>query len=331
MHDEQAHQARKVTELTRWALVTLQNVERGLLPVKALRGVVDPAVISALGPIKPPKPGQPIFEPHVARVRVHLVNQTLAHVAAVAPRPDGRMAGYVLELHHDTVTRQWKIAELSRAEERRIVGPEQRMPLADQGVRRLPVDLTPLIAMTDCARQEALSHVDAAQAQLDALRDTLTATRPGATRRSRERAAMREKEQAARRDLERWHRKVRELDNELTELRDVRELREVRSMVEQRDPLMAVRGQPTHLEQLLGPIPRDRDERAQWRRAASEVEAYRQRWEITDPEQALAPLPPNAPTEQTADRAAARGAAEQYVTLREASRERDAEPVVVSL
>ncbi len=52
-----AAQARVVAELTRQTLVMLQNVERGLLPVRVLEKVCDPRIIAALGPIPPPKPG----------------------------------------------------------------------------------------------------------------------------------------------------------------------------------------------------------------------------------------------------------------------------------
>jgi hypothetical protein len=78
-------------------------------------------------------------------------------------------------------------------------------------------------------------------------------------------------------------------------LHEVRELREVRQLVIDGDPLMQTR-KPEYLEQLLGPIPKDRADRADWRQAASTVEGYRQAWGITDRETALGSIHEEKPS-----------------------------------
>src|SRR5680860_1025793 len=160
MDRRQAEDARAIAQMTRWTLVMLQNAERGLVPVKALERTVDPSVLAALGPITPPPSGQPRAKPRVGRLRVHLVHDELAHVACVAGRPDGRPAGYVLEFRREPGQRAWHISEMSRVDERRLVGPEDKHHALSTrgGVRRLSADLTSTVR----AVEQAHSDVQAA-------------------------------------------------------------------------------------------------------------------------------------------------------------------------
>jgi hypothetical protein len=85
--------ARVITQITRWTLVMLQNAEQGHIPVKLLERAVDPSVLAALGHITPLPAGQPLRNPRVGGLRVHLITDELARVAAVARRADGKPAG----------------------------------------------------------------------------------------------------------------------------------------------------------------------------------------------------------------------------------------------
>jgi hypothetical protein len=90
-----------------------------------------------------------------------------------------------------------------------------------------------------------------------------------------------------------------------------------------RDPPTRPRPRPTglrpstrHLEQLLGAIPTDRDQRRAWRQAASAVEHYRQRWNTADTSRLLDPLPPDIAVEQRRDHERASEAANAYLAQR---------------
>jgi conjugative relaxase-like TrwC/TraI family protein len=50
---------------------------------------------------------------------------------------------------------------------------------------------------------------------------------------------------------------------------------------------------PDHLVDTLGPMPDDRAGRPRWQQTASSIEAYRLRWDITDPDRSLGPEPDN--------------------------------------
>jgi conjugative relaxase-like TrwC/TraI family protein len=50
---------------------------------------------------------------------------------------------------------------------------------------------------------------------------------------------------------------------------------------------------PDHLAHTLGPMPDDRAGRPRWQQTASSIEAYRLRWDITDPDRSLGPEPDN--------------------------------------
>jgi hypothetical protein len=322
MNPTDEHDARVVTQITRWTLVMLQNAEQGLISVKALQRTVDPSVLAALGPITPPTRGQPRAKPRVGNVRVHLVTGGLAHVAAVAGRPDGGVAGYVLEFRCEEHKRNWRITEMSRVEERRLVGPDDKhQALSNRdGGRQLPADLHAVIRATEHARDHARHSMDIATDHAQQLRDRLADLKGGSTWKVRERVSLAEQERTARIDAARWQRQLTGITEELRELNDVVELREARRLVETGDPLMAVR-KPEHLEQLLGPVPKDRDDRAAWRHAASTIERYRQTWGINDPANALGALPDEATVEQQQQHRTAHRAAELYTETRAPQRD----------
>ena len=304
---------RDVELMTRWTLVMLQNAERGLVPLKALERFVDPAVITAIGPIEPPRPGAPPFQPHVGSIRVELVHDELAHVACVARRQDGRSAGHVLEFHREA-GRHWRITELTRVEERRLVSPAERGVALDEQRRRFPADLSSLMAATEHAHTQAREALEKAQAEAARLRRDIDQMGAGkSTWRVRERSALVERQRAASLAVGRWERTVAATRKELRELQEVRELREVRQRVVDGDPIMAVRN-AEHLERLLGPIPADRDDRRAWREAANTVESYRRRWDVLDSERALGDLPPNAEPDRVQGFEHAAEAARSYAT-----------------
>lgn len=330
-----ARDARVIEQMTRWTLTMLQNAERGLIPLRVLQRTVDPSVLATLGPIAPACPGKPGAAVRVGGVRIHLVHQGLAHVASTAGRPDGRTAGYVLELRRDSLREQWRIAELTRVEDRQLVPPAARLAALraeGDGPRRYPDDLGPLIATAERARAEAEHSLSTARRTADELKEELVGLQGKSAWKVRERTAMTAKERAARADAARWERALRRADEELQKLYEVRELREVRQLVIDGDPLMRAR-KPEYLDNLLGPVPQDRDERAQWRQAASVVERYRQTWEVTDREDALGPLAEGAAVDQVRQREEAADAAARYVSRRREQQpaEHEHEPTELSL
>jgi Ti-type conjugative transfer relaxase TraA len=50
---------------------------------------------------------------------------------------------------------------------------------------------------------------------------------------------------------------------------------------------------PDHLVDTLGPMPDDRGGRQRWQQTATDIETYRLRWDITDPDRSLGPEPDN--------------------------------------
>ena len=319
-----ARDARVIEQMTRWTLTMLQNVERGLVPLRVLQRAVDPSVLATLGPIEPARPGQPGAAVRVGGVRIHLVHEGLAHVASTAARPDGRTAGYVLELRRGSLREQWRVAELTRVEDRQLVPPAARLAALKaegDGPRRYPNDLAPLIATVERARADAERSLSEARRATEQLKEKLGRLQDKSAWKVRERSALTAKERAARADAARWERALRRADEELQKLYEVRELREVRQLVVDGDPLMRAR-KPEYLDNLLGPVPQHRDERAEWRQAASTVERYRQTWGVTDREDALGSLSESASAEQVRHRTEAAEAAARYVSHR-----REAHPV----
>lgn len=101
---------------------------------------------------------------------------------------------------------------------------------------------------------------------------------------------------AAAASLQHWSRRTQELERErdrLIERRDAYALLAAREASAQ---------PPAHLLRLLGPPPARLEAKQAWQRAAAQVEAYRDRWHVTDSAMALGSVPEHA--EQRADRAA---------------------------
>lgn len=318
MDRRQAQDVRVIEQMTRWTLTVLQNAERGLMPMRTLRRTVDPAVLAALGPVAPPKPGA-VAPVHVGRVRIHLVNSGLAHVASTAVRPGGQTAGYVLELRSDHNRREWRVTELTNVQDRRLVPPGARLAAfksLEEEPRRYPADITGLIGATERARADADSALAQAKNKVDDLRREMAERQGKGPRKIRERAALAEKERAARAEATRWESAISKIDEELRTLHEVRELREVRQLVLDGDPLMKAR-KPEYLDQLLGPVPSDREQRAEWRQVASTVERYRQEWSVTDRDDALGHVREGMPPEQLQQHQDAAATAARYVSRRE--------------
>lgn len=320
MDRQQRDDIKAIQQMARWTLVMLQKAEQGLLPPKVLHRIVDPEVVKTMGPFQPHRPGNPTPAPRVGRLRVQLVHDALAHVACVAPRPDGTPAAYVLEFRKPVGTDGWRITELTRAEERRLVRPQDhaRQPEESESAspRRLPQDLTTLIAATRQARAEAAAALKCARTRLRDLPDPLTGVKTNTVAQRMKRDPFARERAQAQRDIVRWQDKLTAINQELQELHEVQETREIRQRVLRGDPLMRIH-KWEHLDRLLGPVPTDPDERAQWRHAASTVETYRDRWHITDPHHALGALPADPPPEQHTHHQTAAEIAKAYTAARD--------------
>jgi conjugative relaxase-like TrwC/TraI family protein len=80
---------------------------------------------------------------------------------------------------------------------------------------------------------------------------------------------------------------------------------------------------PSHLTSALGPVPRrDHERRSRWRSAATAIEGYRLRWNITDPHQALGPPPSTADWTRRRDHTDAQRTIDQLTRSPERHRDR---------
>ena len=259
MHDDiERHQALDdARRLVVQTLLLVQIVEQGRLPAAVLLRCCAQPVLDALGPIDPAVSRRPLAAPKITGVRVQAVSDHLVHGAAVARRPDGKPAGYVLELRRDGIGRDWQVHQLTRAQDRKLAIHEPG------GAHPLPADFERAItAVTDTYRRaaERLRHAEERAEQLR--RDAAPGRRPGS---SVKRSALNARLNQADRDTARWRARVQQLADELDELRDLR----------------AVIPQSDRFERLLGPQPRGRQERADWRTTAAAVDYYRHRWGVT--------------------------------------------------
>jgi hypothetical protein len=319
-----AEDARAVELMTRWTLVMLQNAQQSLVPIKALERFVDPAVLHALGPITPRQPDAADQKPRVGRVRIHLVHDGLAHVAAVAPGPEGSPAGYVLELRRGSARERWRITEMTRVEQRRLVPTSARTSAEHVGDPQLPADLAARMRAAEQARQTALRNLDRANSRAADLLDRAAQIKSPTVRKKHERARLRGEAQSAQAQAERWQNAVRKIEQEQHELREIADMREVRQLVVEGDPLVKARA-PVYLDRLLGPLPQELEHRTGWRQTASQIERYRDTWSITDRQNALGGLPTGAPPEQRHDHQAVTATVQAYLQSREKQRERTGE------
>lgn len=238
-------------------LLLVQIVEQGRLPAAVLLRCCAQPVLDALGPIDPAVSRRTLAAPKITGVRLQAVGDHLVHAAAVARRPDGKPAGYVLELRRDGIGRDWQVHQLTRAQDQRLAIHEPGAP------HRPPADFERAItAVTDTYRRaaERLRHAEDRAEQLR--RDAAPGRRPGS---SVKRSALNARLDQADRDTTRWRARVQQLAGELDELRDLR----------------TAIPEPDRLERLLGPQPRDRQARLEWRTTAAAVGYYRHRWGLT--------------------------------------------------
>ena len=225
----------------------------------------------------------------------------------------------MLELRSDHNRREWRVTELTSVQDQKLVPPGARLAAfksLEEEPRRYPADITGLIGATERARADAQRALVHAQNNVDGLRQQMAERQGKGPRKIRERAALAEKERAARAEATRWERAISKIDEELRTLHEVRELREVRQLVLDGDPLMKAR-KPEYLDRLLGPVPSDREQRSEWRQAASSVERYRQEWSVTDREEALGGVREGMPPDQLRQRQDAAEAAVRYVSRHE--------------
>ena len=259
MHDE-IERRQALDDARRLVVQTLllfQIVEQGRLPVQTLRRCCAEPVLDALGPIIPAAARGSLAAPKVTRVRVQAIGDNLVHAAAVARRPDGQPAGYVLELRRDGIGRDWQVHQLTRAQDRRVAVHEPGEP------HRPPIDFARAISTVEGSYRRAAEQLRRAEDHAEQLRrDAAPGRRPGSPVK---RAAINGRLDQADRDVARWNTRVQQLARELDELRDMR----------------AVIPEPDRLERLLGPQPHDRQSRTEWRATAAAVDYYRHRWGVT--------------------------------------------------
>ncbi len=259
MHDE-IERRQALDDARRLVVQTLllfQIVEQGRLPVQTLRRCCAEPVLKAFGPIDPTAARGSLAAPKITGVRVQAVGDHLVHAAAIARRPDGQPAGYVLELRRDGIGRDWQVHQLTRAQDRRMAIHEPDEP------HRPPADFARAITAVEGSYQRAANQLRRTEDHAEQLRrDAALGRRLGSPVK---RSALNRRLDQADRDAARWRVRVQQLAGELDGLRDMRD----------------AMPQPDRLERLLGPQPRDRQERAEWRATAAAVNYYRHRWGVT--------------------------------------------------
>lgn len=129
--------------------------------------LVGARVLAEMGPFATPAADAPLGPARISGVRVQMTGDRHAHVAAVAHSPAGT-AGYVLEMRRDGAARPWVVTELSRAEERHLVGAEAEdntEDAIDRRTSRLPAKLSGLIRATQHACDQAAEQLRRAEAR----------------------------------------------------------------------------------------------------------------------------------------------------------------------
>ncbi len=259
MHDE-IERRQALDDARRLVVQTLllfQVVEQGRLPVQTLRRCCAQPVIDAFGPIDPSAARGSLAAPKITGIRVQAIGDHLVHAAAVARRPDGQPAGYVVELRRDGIGRDWQVHQLTRAQDRRLATHEPDAP------HHPPADFTRAITTVEGSYRRAAEQLRCAENRAEQLRrDAAPGRRPGSPVK---RSALNGRLDQADRDAARWRSRVQQLAGELDELGDMR----------------AAIPEPDRLERLLGPQPPDRQARAEWRTTAAAVDYYRHRWGVT--------------------------------------------------
>ena len=99
-----------------------------------------------------------------------------------------------------------------------------------------------------------------------------------------------------------WSAKVKELDDEILRLKQTLQLREQLGLVDVEGE--RARLSPEKLERVLGPKPAEGDRAQLWQAAANDVQGYRERWDVSDPQVALGAEPEDPEQRQHRERVA---------------------------
>ena len=266
---------------------TFLEFERGLRPPEHLKSVLtQPAYWRFRRLPRPPRPAisGPVLPTDVRGIRVscHLPGQVT--VSMTCRESDDRWGALVLHLRAPNEPGEtWRADQLERVvNRRRDLGRSSE--LGD------PPDLRERIRSVESERFLAGGARGAAAARLEELGRL---------------PAVEQDEQAMKalgQQMSFWSAKVQELDDEILRLKQTLQLREQLGLVH-------VEGQPARLsleklERVLGPKPADGHRAQLWQVAADDVQSYRERWDVCDPQVALGPEPEDLEQRRHRDRVA---------------------------
>ncbi|MBS3942002.1 MAG: hypothetical protein KG028_13675 [Actinobacteria bacterium] len=286
------------------------ETERGLRPPEHLERFLTPAEYRRHR--KQPvdtriRTGETVLPTDVGRIHLdrHLPGQITATITT--RETDDRWGALVLHFARDHAGR-WGIDQLERLTRPSIARQQTRQPAGH-------ADLDEQIGRVEGERRLVDSALRATRTRLTELR------RAAAPATATDRDTIRQL-----RDQQRtWKHRRQELDEELTELRQLRDLRRDLADVDLRHEVHPTELDGGQLEKLLGPIPDD-----DWRQGLrngviDEIHTYRRRWNVTDARSVLGPVPDDADHQHDRDELAQtlRAAAKALGTHRRQSPARD--------
>lgn len=232
------------------ALHALQMVERGAAPPRALQRQFTPEALHAYRQHQRPAITR------IDRIRMEIVTDRLAHVAAVVQTADGRADALIMELRRDGVALPWQTTQLTTAAERELVEYTDE-DIADRRLRRLPNDLDSALEAARRERDHALEQIQAHEHE-------------------RRNGGSAERRRDAAQFQHRWKQRLRDVDEEIRGLQETQQARQVRQAVLDGDPIVSARIR--QLEPHLGPVPNGQDARRSWRHAATALQDYADTW-----------------------------------------------------
>lgn len=230
-------------------LHTLQRVQQGTAPPRALQRQITPQALEAYDLHRRPPMDR------IERIRMDVITDRLAHLSAVARTSEGHVDAIVMELRRDGTTLPWQVTQLTTAADRQLVAYTSD-DVSDRRTQRLPDDLTSKLKAARRERDHARQQVD--------------------TYRQRARQGPQATRSANGRLRQRWQAHVTQLDQEIQDLDETRRARHVRHAAQHGDPIASPRIR--QLEGHLGPVPADETARRSWRHAAHALQNYADQW-----------------------------------------------------
>ena len=250
------------------------EIERGLRPPEHIKPVLtQPAYRRFRRVPRPPRPAisGPVLPTDIRGIHLsrHLPGQVTASMTC--RESDDRWGALVLHLRAPSQPGEtWKADQLERVvNRRRDLG---RDPEVEE-----PSGLRERISSVESERFLARGARGAAAARLEEL-GQLPAD-------EQDEPAM----DALRQQRQFWSAKVKELDDEILRLQQTQQLREQLGLLDVDD--QTARLSPEKLEWVLGPKPAENRRAQLWQVTADDVQAYRERWDVSDPHVALGAEP----------------------------------------